>query len=164
MSIVTCETASCSGISWLTGPSRPVVATNAVMPRNSGTPAATAAPNAISRMISVPPIETCDSLASSARPCGPRAFACDASPCSSTSSSGCAFCTAATAASGASATVSSFARSGVGLGRQRERHQHGAAVLGDGVRALLGVERALDVLDAVDALRRWATSLTAAVT
>ena len=88
MSIVTCETASCSGISWLAGASRPVVATNEEIPRNSGTPAATAAPNAISRMISVPTSETCISLASSARPCGPVAFASDAAPCSATSSSG----------------------------------------------------------------------------
>ena len=88
MSIVTSATAACSGISWLAGPSRPVVATNAETPRNSGTPAATMAPNAISRMISVPPIEICFAFASSARSCGPRAFCCDASPCSWTSSSG----------------------------------------------------------------------------
>ena len=107
MSIVTCATAGCSGTSWLTGPSRPVVATNELTPSSSGTPAATAAPNAISRMISVPPMEKFWDFTSSARSLAPRACCCDASPCSWTSSSGCAFWTAATWASGGSASVSS---------------------------------------------------------
>ncbi len=86
--MITSATASCSGISWLAGPSRPVVATIDVMPSSSGTPAATMAPNAISRMISVPVMEICCDLDSSARSCGPMAFCADASPYSWTSSSG----------------------------------------------------------------------------
>ena len=77
------------------------------MPSSSGTPAATAAPNTSSRMISVPTIEICCDFASSARSVAPSALRSDAPPCSCTSSSGCAFWTAATAASGASATLSS---------------------------------------------------------
>ena len=107
--MVTCPTASWSGVSWLTGPSRPVVATNADTPSTSGTPAATAAPNASSRISSVPPSENCMDFASSARCCAPSAFWADASPYSSTRSSGWARWTAATAATGASAIRSSFA-------------------------------------------------------
>ena len=54
----------------------------------SGTPAATAAPKASSRISSVPPIENCIDLASSARSEAPSAFCADASPYSSTRSSG----------------------------------------------------------------------------
>ena len=36
------------------------------------------------------------------------------------------------------------------LARQREVHDHGAAVLRDGLGAVLGVERTLDVADALD--------------
>ena len=107
MSIVTICTASCRGASWETGPSSPVVATKAVMPSTSGTPAATAAPNTSSRMISVPIIEICCDLASSARSVAPSALRSDAPPCSWTSTSGWAFWTAATAARGASAALSS---------------------------------------------------------
>src|SRR3954463_4161933 len=39
---------------------------------------------------------------------------------------------------------------GLGLAGHRERHEHGAAILGDRVRTLAGVERALDVADALD--------------
>ena len=39
---------------------------------------------------------------------------------------------------------------GLDLGGQRERHEDGAAVLGDRVRAVLRVERALDVADALE--------------
>ena len=39
---------------------------------------------------------------------------------------------------------------GLDLGGQRERHQHGATVLGDRVRAVLRVERALDLGDAFE--------------
>ena len=88
MSIVTWPTASWSGLSWLTGPSRPVVATNEETPSSSGTPAATAAPKASSRISRVPPVENCMDFASSARSVAPSAFCADASPYSSTSSSG----------------------------------------------------------------------------
>ena len=69
-------------VSWLTGPSSPVVATNAETPSSSGTPAATAAPNTSSRMMSVPPIEICVDFASSARSVAPSALRSDAPPCS----------------------------------------------------------------------------------
>ena len=58
------------------------MATNDEMPRNSGTPAATAAPNASSRMISVPADRDLLDFASSARSCGASAFCRDAAPCS----------------------------------------------------------------------------------
>ena len=82
MSIVTIATASWSGASWLTGPSRPVVAATAVRPSSSGTPAATAAPNTSSRMTSVPIVEICWDLASSARSVSPSALRSEAKPCS----------------------------------------------------------------------------------
>ena len=40
-------------MTWLSGPMMPIVAATAVRARNSGTPAATSAPKAISRMIKV---------------------------------------------------------------------------------------------------------------
>ena len=152
MSIVTCATAGCSGVSWLTGPSRPVVATNELMPSSSGTPAAMAAPNASRRRIEraahgellltsprrrapwdrgraaatrrrAPARAARDAPSGPRppRPAGPRP-ASRASPCPG----------------------------GLDLGGQRERHEDGAAVLGDRVRAVLRVERALDVGDALE--------------
>ena len=44
---------SSTGASWLSGPTRPIVATTAVIASSSGIPAATSAPNATSRMRSV---------------------------------------------------------------------------------------------------------------
>ena len=77
------------------------------MPSNSGTPAATAAPNASSRISSVPPIDSRSDRASSLRAVSPSAFSCEASPNSSTRTCGCAFWAAPIAASGASAACSS---------------------------------------------------------
>ena len=88
-----------------------MVAAIDVMPSSSGTPAATAAPKVSSRMSSVPPMEICCSLASSARCLAPMAFWYDASPNSSTRTSGCAFWTAATVASGATAAFSRYSLS-----------------------------------------------------
>ena len=87
------------------------MATKAETPSSSGTPAATAAPNASSRISSVPPIENCIDFASSAASAAPSAFCADASPYSSTRSCGWASWTAATAASGASADFASFVSS-----------------------------------------------------
>ena len=128
------------------------MATKAETPSSSGTPAATAAPNASSRISSVPPIENCMDFASSARSVAPSAFCADASPYSSTRSCGWAFWTAATAASGASADFSSFSPSAAfsnlpgSVKFTTTERPSLETVLG----AMLRVERALDVADAVD--------------
>ena len=65
-----------------------MVAPTEVRPRNSGTPAATMAPKASSRMSSVPPNENCMDFASSAASVAERAWRSEAPPYSSTRSSG----------------------------------------------------------------------------
>src|SRR3954471_1436066 len=166
MSMMTSATAECSGISWLAGPSRPVVATKEVMPRNSGTPAATTAPNAIRRMISVPRVEIFCDFAWSARSCGPKAFCSDAWPSSATSSSGWAFWTAAVAASGASASVSSFSRSAsvvglAGIENVTSTERPSCETVFARCAATSGLSMSLTPLMP---WRRCTTSLTAAVT
>ncbi len=128
------------------------MATNAETPSSSGTPAATAAPNASSRISSVPPIENCMDFASSARLRGAErllrrrvAVLLDAQLRVGVLDRG----------DGGERRFGRLrelrlVRRRLELAREREVHDHGAAVLGDGLRALCRVQRALDVRDAVD--------------
>ena len=74
----------------------------AVAPSSSGSPAATSAPNAISRITSVIGSERNSAFWKSSSNASPISFSADASPNSPITTSGCCFCSAATAASGAS--------------------------------------------------------------
>ena len=84
-------------MTWLSGPRMPIVAMTAVSARSSGTPAATRAPKAISRMIRVTGRDVIRALPKSS---WTRSLICCwvlASPNSPTVKPGCAFCTASTA-------------------------------------------------------------------
>ena len=154
MSIVTCETAECSGISWLAGASRPVVATNDGDPeeqRDAGGDGGAERDQQDDQRADQRDLHLLGLVGAPLRPGGLRlrrgAVLGDEQLGMSLLDRG----------HGGQRGVGDRLellelRLGVGLGRHREGHEHGAAVLGDGVRALLGVERALDVLDALDAL------------
>src|SRR6478752_2238300 len=60
MSSTTEEIDWSTGSTWLTIPIRPIVPATALMPSRTGTPAATSAPNASSRMISVIGSDSCE--------------------------------------------------------------------------------------------------------
>ncbi len=81
------------------GPRRPIVAKTAVSASSSGTPAATRAPKAISRMISVTGRDVISALPKSDWTLSLICCWVLASPNSPTVNAGCAFCTSSTAAS-----------------------------------------------------------------
>ena len=74
----------------------------AVAPSSSGSPAATSAPKAISRITSVIGSERNSAFWKSFSNASPISFSAEASPNSPITTSGCCFCSVATAASGAS--------------------------------------------------------------
>ena len=146
--MITCWTAPWSSVSCETGPSRPVVATTAVIASSSGTPAATAAPNATSRISRVRPSEIMWPRLSSSSDFSLTILLADASPNSSTRTSGWAAWTSATAASGA-ATACSVASASPGRVKFTTTERPSAETVFARCSAF---ERALDLGDAVDAL------------
>ena len=123
------------------------MAITAVTPSSSGTPAATSAPNATMRISSVIGSERTSAFWKSSSNAFEIALSALASPNCSTHTSGLAFCAAAVAASVAST------RSSVTLvvARDLERHERGAAVLGELALVALG-ERGLDLVDVLGGL------------
>src|SRR5918995_3358075 len=91
------DTESDIGSSWLATATSPIVASTALSPSRSGIPAATTAPKATSRMISVTGTENSPAFFRSSVNVANSAFSV-LSPNEPTKKSGCAFCTSATRA------------------------------------------------------------------
>jgi hypothetical protein len=91
--------ASSAGQRWLGNAISPIAATTAVSARSTGIPAATAAPNAASRIASVIGIDRYSARLKSRPTLSSSSFDALASPNSPTKYSGCAFCAPSTVAS-----------------------------------------------------------------
>ena len=128
-----------------------MVAPTEVRPRNSGTPAATMAPKASSRMSSVPPNENCMDFASSAASVADEGMALGRAAVLLDAQLGMSLLDRGDRGERGLGRLDELGLVLVGVG-QAEVDDHGAAVLGDGVVAIGLVQRAVDVGDAVDAL------------
>jgi len=96
---------------WLIGPSSPIVAITAVIASSSGTPAATRAPKAINRMISVIGSDVTSAFPKSSLILSSSSLLMLASPISPMLKLGWAACAAATASSGAAIRVATWSSS-----------------------------------------------------
>ena len=128
--------------SWLIGPSRPIVPITAVAPSSSGRPAATSAPNAISRMTSVIGSDSVSAFLKSSSKASPISFSAEASPNWPSVTSGCARWSAAVGASDGVDLVLGL----VLVTGELERDEHERPSLRH-VAGVVGIERALDLRD-----------------